>query len=366
MADTGYKKDILYEDLKRKILSGFYQPGHQFPKELELARQLKVAKVTVRSAFAMLEDEKLIRRVKGSGTFVSEPEKKRGDIIIVVDDISRFANPAVYLLEGINKAASANNVGVRVCERPYIEGFTPEGFMESVKKNNVSGILLPMGYFTGDERLLELLRKSGVPVVLPHAFGRDYEITGFASVQIDFRAAWKDAVAYLAENHKRVASLILSGNPDIRGYTEEEFFELLETHGLSADPWLAETVGYNRDAVSAALSKWRGGPNPPTAILCFSDFFAIYVYETLRDFKLRVPNDIAVMGFCGYPGAGIMSPPLSTVDFEYRKMGETAVRLLLESDTWFQGGSAPPKIIKQHTLVKRESTAVRQNGATEK
>lgn len=362
MNNLEYKKDVLYMDLKKNIQAGAYTPGYQFPKELELAKQLNVARVTVRTAFAMLEEDGLIKRIKGRGTFVASGKNRLGDILIIVGKLGEFANPSIYLLEGINKAASINNVNVRVCERPYIESFSPEGFAKSVAENNISGILLPMGYFHGKEYILDVLNKSGVPVVMPHALGSDYNVTGFACVQVDQRAAWEDAVAHLAESgHRRIATLVLKGNPDLRGHTVKGHFELLEKYGASTELKLMETIDYDKKTVLDSVNKWLDMSEPPTAILCYSDFLAIYVYEVLKERGLRIPEDAAVMGCCGYPGASIMDPPLSTVDFEYRKMGEAAVELLMNADSWFpcELNITRPRVMKKHVLIKRESTNIK-------
>ena len=64
------KKDLLYKDIKGNILSGKYPVGNKLPKEFELAGQYAVARGTLREALKLLEDEALIERVKGQGTYV--------------------------------------------------------------------------------------------------------------------------------------------------------------------------------------------------------------------------------------------------------------------------------------------------------
>lgn len=72
--DIAYKK--LADDLRRDILSGKYQPGQKLPGEPKLAIQYGVSRITVRLAMKMLENESLINRRRGSGTFVNpNPER---------------------------------------------------------------------------------------------------------------------------------------------------------------------------------------------------------------------------------------------------------------------------------------------------
>lgn len=63
------KKMQIYDLLKERIESGFYPPGTQLPKEVDLAVELGVSRVTLRPA---LELEWLVRREKGGGTFARD------------------------------------------------------------------------------------------------------------------------------------------------------------------------------------------------------------------------------------------------------------------------------------------------------
>lgn len=70
------KKDILYHEIKDRIVSGKYEPGMRLPKEVDLAIELEVARGTLRPALQRLEEEELLRRVKGKGTFVSGQKQR--------------------------------------------------------------------------------------------------------------------------------------------------------------------------------------------------------------------------------------------------------------------------------------------------
>jgi len=90
--------------------------------------------------------------------------------------------------------------------------------------------------------------------------------------------------------------------------------------------------------------------------MCFSDFYAIYVYEALNGLNIRIPEQVSVMGFCGYPGGQFMNPPLSTVDLMYENIGRDAAELMLRSSEWFGTGEKPITIFSPHKIVSREST----------
>lgn len=65
------------EELSRRIERGTLAPRTQLPTERELARRLRVSRMTVRQALARLEQRRLITRVQGSGTFVADPKLRQ-------------------------------------------------------------------------------------------------------------------------------------------------------------------------------------------------------------------------------------------------------------------------------------------------
>lgn len=70
----------LADDLRERVLSGELATGTQLPSEPELARRMHVSRSSLRSAIALLEEEGLVRRVHGSGTYVNDRPLLRDDI----------------------------------------------------------------------------------------------------------------------------------------------------------------------------------------------------------------------------------------------------------------------------------------------
>jgi LacI family repressor for deo operon, udp, cdd, tsx, nupC, and nupG len=78
------------------------------------------------------------------------------------------------------------------------------------------------------------------------------------------------------------------------------------------------------------------------------------VLETARRRKLRVPDDLSIVGFDDIRFARYLDPPLTTIAQPMRQIGEGTVRLLLRI---LQGESAPEPVTLPHVLVVRSSTA---------
>ena len=91
-----------------------------------------------------------------------------------------------------------------------------------------------------------------------------------------------------------------------------------------------------------------------TALVCYNDIAAIGAIRALREHRLRVPEDISVVGFDDIQAAAFQNPSLTTIRQPLRSMGETAARILLRRIR--AQGSDPDTVPVTPELVIREST----------
>ncbi|OGV32227.1 MAG: hypothetical protein A2020_14515 [Lentisphaerae bacterium GWF2_45_14] len=362
MKNIELKSENIYKLLRGKITSGEYPDGLKFVPEIALSKELGVAKVTLRSALEKLENDGLILRIHGKGTFV-RGRKGKASILVITQGFNNFANPSAHILDGIKERASSDGVEVLIAERQFIESLSGAELAAFCCKENILGIIPIMSFFLGRERILEILKTSGLPVVLPHAHRHDYKTTGFAVTVVREDDGWRSAIEYLSScGHSKIASIIHDDAPAIRGYSLDEHKKLLEQNGLDAEDSLTVLIPYEREHVKKTVFSFMKMKTPPTCILCYSDYFAIHVYDALKDLSLRIPADVAVMGTCGYPGAVFMNPSLSTIDYQYKKLGSMAFDTLAASGEWFgpDAISAVPQVFIDPVLTIRASTKIKR------
>ncbi|MFA6104857.1 MAG: GntR family transcriptional regulator [Victivallaceae bacterium] len=365
------KKNTVYNQLKRDIISGKLRAGEKLPQGVDLAKELGVSHNTLRSAMAKLEKDGYIAMIHGKGTFVYPDNAKSqatSTIMVLHGNDSGFEAPWRYIVPEVSRNAAEKQLKSFISTDAAMNIFSESDICEFVKANNVIGIVSVMSNFNGTEPVISKMKAAGVPVVITHGRMTDTEITGFASICVPEMCVWEDAIAYLAGlGHKKIgiigsapASSYTSRVCPFRFNTYEQTLGLLEKYHAQAIPELIKTATFDKDKINKAVEELFQYQQKPTAILCFSDFFAIYVYETLKQMKLRIPEDVAVMGICGYPDARLLNPPLSTIDYGYAELGKLSVEMLEQPEKWFDSLTLRGKQrVKPYKLVKRQSTELK-------
>jgi DNA-binding LacI/PurR family transcriptional regulator len=363
------KKTNVVERLRELILSGELQPGQKLKNGIELANDFGVAHLTMRRALRELELSGDIKIIHGRGIFVSERHTEKRKFLIVRPGMAESAVPAHYLLPYFLQRCNELGVEVDEADLIFLRHSPVAGTVRQLKDNQYTGILLACSGYKGTEPELQIFRKLDIPVLIPRGTENDSKITGFGILRSDERRAWQDGLKYLKECGIKKVGLILTKNDDemrnIRGFTIEEHLSLLKKHGFSGEKNMLEFVDIKDPAVlcsqvEQSFKNLMSQAEPPEAIYCFSDFVALYVYLAAQKTGLRIPEDISVMGFCGYPGGKMLSPPLATVDCDYAAAGKMAAEMLCDPEKWYLKEDSVKDFIIPHKIKKRASVAVKK------
>lgn len=193
---------------------------------------------------------------------------------------------------------------------------------------------------------------TGLPIVLLNCRAK----TAWA-MAIDNTTGVRSMMRHLAGlGHQRIAFIAgPEGNADaaerLRGWREALEEKSVSPDGLLLKGDFSESAGY--EAGYDLLSR----STLPTAIFAANDAMAIGALCALREQGLRVPEDVAVVGFDDIPIARFVSPPLTTVSVEIAQLGRRAFELFLEGT---EPGAVPRLETLPTHLVIRESCG---NGA---
>jgi LacI family transcriptional regulator len=210
------------------------------------------------------------------------------------------------------------------------------------------------------ERRVAPLAKR-VPVVLLAGSGRS---RAAVTVRVDNEVAMAGVVEHLVGRHGRRRLAFVSGldaSPD-SVTRARSFLAGAVAAGASVEPladWAADWT--SAGAVEVARARLQSGAPLPEAIACANDQMAIGIVHALGRAGVRIPNDIAVVGFDDIPVSRHLSPPLTTVRQPSRQLGATAVEVLID----MVEGRPPARrdIVLPTELQVRASCGCRPEGA---
>jgi LacI family transcriptional regulator len=228
---------------------------------------------------------------------------------------------------------------------------------QTFKKSMIDGLIISLSDSTDNVDHLIGLQDHKIPVVLIDKVTDMMQASKI--VCDDYKGAF-DATEHLIKIGKRnIAHITGSLTPMTTKERYRGYVNALDEHGLELDHSLIKYCNLVSDEKgyleTVSLLKQI---NRPDAIFCATDPSAIGAINAIKDHGLRIPEDIAVMGFSNWSMSSIIDPPLSSVIQPDYKMGQKAVHLVIEEINNLKGDI--PFNYKTHTmetsLVLREST----------
>ncbi|MEU4408581.1 substrate-binding domain-containing protein [Streptosporangium sp. NPDC023963] len=206
-------------------------------------------------------------------------------------------------------------------------------------------------FHTHAEDLLPVIG-AGIPVV---RLGGRLVQAGVDVVHSDDEGGAAEATRYLLERGYRRIGFVCG--PHAEGPAAERvagYRSALLAAGADADPRLVAHTHFSRAGGSSGTARLLDLPEPPDAVLCANDIMAIGALDTAEERGLRVPADLAVMGFDDIEAASLVSPGLTTMANPAREIGQACARRLLER---LRGGTAQSsaETVIPARLVRRRS-----------
>jgi LacI family transcriptional regulator len=229
-----------------------------------------------------------------------------------------------------------------------------EAYLRLARARRIDGMILAGPRF--DDQGLKVIEEEGFPVVIIGHIDQ----SNLCSVDVDNCAAAREAVAHLIQlGHKRIAC-VTNASPiymapamRLRGYRQA-----LETAGLAFDQNLVRFGDYDLESGYIQMKSLLDDGLSFTAVFVSSDVVALGAKAAIYQRGLRIPQDIALVGFDDVPMARYMEPPLTTIRVPAVQMGSAACRLLIDLIT--KGDVAKRKITLETELIVRESCGAKR------
>jgi LacI family transcriptional regulator len=320
-------------------LAGGRPSGVRRPTQADVARLASVSQATVSYVLngnpAISVPEATRQRILGAvdelgyvpnGAARSLRTQRTSTIAAVIPDITNPFYPAFE--RGVQEVAEAGGYDLIV----YNTGGAAEKerrCVRSLQQGRVDGVVAVFFHLKAGD--LRPLLERNVALVRLEAVKKGVSSLDlpFDNLYVDNVAASRAAVEYLiGRGHERIGMISGGsgpGKPRARGYREA-----LAAHRLPPDDALVRDGDFTADGGHRAMLGFLDEPHPPTAVFAANDVMAMGALVALREAGLKVPDDVAVVGFDDVPVAGLITPRLTTVAQFQENLGVRAAEMLLE------------------------------------
>jgi LacI family transcriptional regulator len=327
--------------LRDEVLAGRYGAEGRMPSENQLVKRFGVSRPTVARALKVLSDEGLLERRAGSGTFARQGGKVGTPSKLLALLVPGLGNTEIFQLicGELASLARMHDYGL-VWGGSDQHRLDPDLSLQQAEQlclqfieRRVAGVFfapheLVKEKEAANREMAVMLREAGIPVVL-----LDRDLTAFPA-RSDFDLVGIDNVAggYLLAEHllKLGCSRIHFVARPLSAPTVDARIagvrEALARRNVKSDPnWVH--IG---DLEEKKFVRSLTGPLLPDAYVCANDHTAAQLLRELHQAKVRVPEDVRVVGFDDVKFATLVSPPLTTMQQPCREIALTAFRAMMD------------------------------------
>jgi len=323
----------LYEQVKNEIRARVarreLRAGDRLPPEHELCQQLGVSVITVSRALTDLAREGLVCRRRRLGTFVlehtAEPAARHSGVIgILVPGLSDSFFPEVA--RGVSDMCVDRGLALQI-HNTYNDSGREERALRGLYAGRVTGLLICASAATQRDTFISTL-DSRVPTVIIDSWVQGLHADFVCTA--DRRGAKRAVQHLLRLGHQRILHLAGRGEISTDRERRRGYLDALREASLAPDPELMVPIVDSPEGdyqlCRSLLAKGLGF----SAVFAVNDFLAATMIEAALDLGVRVPEELAVVGYADLVEFRRFRVPLTTVHQPAHEMGRTAMRLLLD------------------------------------
>lgn len=328
------KYTILAAQLRRLCTRMKREGKTKLPGEEEIAARTGNSRQTVRNALRVLEEEGLIRRIRGSGTYLADDRKDRNtQIAVLVSNADEYLYP--QLIRDIRAVCLPAGLKTTV----YSTGnmvMTEREILKTLLADKPAGILMESSKSALPSPNLDLLsavERQGIPLVFLHA---PLPVPADAPcIQDDNDGGARQLVRYLLNKGRRNIGGIfksddLEGTERYRGFISE----LIKNDCIVNEKAI---LWYDSEDSAKLPDKADHLPGHPDltvlsgcdGIVCCNDEIAYRLIRSLLKVGVRIPDDVAVVSFDNSHYCFLSPVTITSLTHEKHQMGSIAARTLL-------------------------------------
>lgn len=262
-------------------------------------------------------------------------------VIVPTADRSFFAS----IVRGIEEIANNINYKVIICQS--YDNFEKEVLtIDALLSARVDGIIASIGKNTETFDHYKQAVAKGIPLVL---FDRTTDQLDVSQVVIDDHLGAYKAVEHLIQQGcKRIAHFTSAKKVSVFKERYRGYVDALRDNEIPFDEDLVVASNLQLEDGRSSMKKLLELKERPDAVFSSSDYGAMGAMQVLKERKISIPGEVALVGFSNDPFTSFTDPPLTTVDQFSISMGTVTAEL------FFEQLKSTKKFIPQKTVLKPE------------
>ncbi|MBL7774634.1 MAG: LacI family DNA-binding transcriptional regulator, partial [Saprospiraceae bacterium] len=229
------------------------------------------------------------------------------------------------VVRGIEEVANSAGYNVMICQSNDDYASEIED-IAALLRAQVDGIVMAIAKGTEDFEHFKQLHARGVPLIL---FDRVTFEAGVSTVTIDdYVSAYRATEHLIEQGCQRIATLAgIQQHLNIYQERMRGYCDALKAHGRTREDQYVIHCDLSIENGKTSAAQFWALPQPPDGIFCMSDYAALGAMQYLKSRGIRIPKEVAIVGFVNEPFATYIEPALTTVDQHPVEMGQTAAKL---------------------------------------
>jgi DNA-binding LacI/PurR family transcriptional regulator len=334
------------------------------PTIKDIARDLNVSVSTVSRALRGMPDVnpqtlKMVLRhaekvdYQPNMAALSLVKKQTHTIGVIVPNLDYFCSTAI---RGIDEAALEAGYTVMICQSNESYGREVVN-TQRLMSSSMDGLIVSLSNETNNVDHFKRLLQKEIPIVF---FDRTHVDLNASNVVLDNAYGGEQAVQHLIEQGcQKIALLRSHATVSVSTLRENGYRAAHQKADLSVDESLIVHCDFNQESAYRATQQLLTRSSPD-AIFTVSDRLALGAMLALKERGLRIPEDVAIVGFNDEPIMSLMTPKLSSVTQPAFEMGRRATRLFIEQIHAEGKPDAETIVLKPQLMIRKSS--LRKNG----
>lgn len=358
MGENTRKYMILVNWVKEQIKEEKILPGEKLPSENELSNLFPMSRQTVRHAISLLEQEQIVERRQGSGTYVCQKvpsiRKETRNIAVVTTYVNDYIFPTI--IREIETVLSKAGYTVQIAFTHNQVEKEAAALKNILDRDMIDGIIIEptkSGIPTLNLELYQEVIRRKIPMIFINSYHPQVTIP---HISLDDRMAGKIATEYLVERgHQKIAGIFksddLQGHLRYAGYSQalmDTGIKRNDEHVLWFD---TEDLLHLQEDGDRLLRRLQGC----TGCVCYNDQIGLEVVKLCLGKGIRIPEDLSITSIDNSELASLCEVPLTSVELPMELLGREAAGHLLHmiGNPGFKGGIEFSPRVKERDSVKK-------------